>query len=207
MNAPARLGPDEIAELLRTFHASGWSGMRLRVGDTVVSVGKDAPPPPDPVGQPHAAVPAPTGVASPATSGAEGVTGAAATGSSGPVGSGGAPTGPGGAGSTGSGAAPGATAAPPARAGRVADEVDPAGTVAVTAPTIGTFWAAPDPGSPPFVEVGSRVAAGDQLGIVEVMKLMNPVVSKVAGEVVAIRVANADLVEFEQPLFLVRPDE
>lgn len=98
---------------------------------------------------------------------------------------------------------PAAPAASPA-----ADEVvDETGLVAVTAPTVGTFWVAPAPGSPPFVEVGSRVAAGDQLAIVEVMKLMNPVITEIGGEVVAVRARNADLVEFGQTLFLIRPDD
>ncbi|WP_040798151.1 acetyl-CoA carboxylase biotin carboxyl carrier protein [Nocardia higoensis] len=85
--------------------------------------------------------------------------------------------------------------------------LDETGLVAVTSPTVGTFWVAPEPGSGPFVEVGSRIEAGDQLAIVEVMKLMNPVVSEVAGEIVAVRAQDAELVEFGQPLFLVRPDD
>ncbi|MGV9671495.1 MULTISPECIES: acetyl-CoA carboxylase biotin carboxyl carrier protein [unclassified Gordonia (in: high G+C Gram-positive bacteria)] len=77
--------------------------------------------------------------------------------------------------------------------------------VAITAPTVGSFWVAPDPGSAPFVAVGSTVAKSDQLAIVEVMKLMSPVVSEVAGEVVAVQANNAEMVEFGQTLFLIRP--
>ncbi|MFE0749027.1 acetyl-CoA carboxylase biotin carboxyl carrier protein [Gordonia sp. NPDC058843] len=108
-------------------------------------------------------------------------------------------------------APPSAAAAPTAASAPVRPEADTAidegGLVAITAPTVGSFWVAPDPGSPPFVEVGSRVEAGDQLAIVEVMKLMSPVVSDVAGVVAAIRARNADMVEFGQPLFLIRPDD
>ncbi|MBY8857249.1 acetyl-CoA carboxylase biotin carboxyl carrier protein subunit [Nocardia sp. CA2R105] len=104
------------------------------------------------------------------------------------------------------------SAPPPAPAARTTSapttaEIDESGLVPVTAPTVGAFWTAPDPGSPPFVEVGTHVEPGDQLAIVEVMKLMNPVVSDVSGQIVAIRARNAEMVEFGQPLFLIRPDE
>jgi acetyl-CoA carboxylase biotin carboxyl carrier protein len=100
-----------------------------------------------------------------------------------------------------------AAAAPPAAAPATAAPVDAApvdavGTV-VASPSVGLFWRAPSPSSPPFVEVGARVSAGDTVGIVEVMKLMNHVVAPVAGTVTAIHVANGDMVEFGQPLVVV----
>ena len=97
-----------------------------------------------------------------------------------------------------SAAAP-APAAPPA--------VDTTGCIEVRAQTVGAFWVAPGPGEPPFVQVGQTVEAGQQIAIVEVMKLMNPVVTPQGGEIVQICATNADLVEFDQPLFLIRPTD
>ncbi|RYB93070.1 acetyl-CoA carboxylase biotin carboxyl carrier protein [Nocardioides oleivorans] len=70
----------------------------------------------------------------------------------------------------------------------------------VAAPIAGVFYRAPSPDAPPFVEVGQQVAADDVIGIVEVMKLMNTVRAGVAGTVVEVCVADAELVEFEQVL-------
>lgn len=86
-----------------------------------------------------------------------------------------------------------------------APAADPGDTV-VTAPSVGVFWAAPEPGAAPFVEVGSRVAVGDTLGIVEVMKLMSNVVAEVAGIVTAVHVDNAQSVEFGTPLVSIRAE-
>ena len=83
--------------------------------------------------------------------------------------------------------------------------MDTTGCVAVNSPAVGSFWVAPSPGQPPFVQVGQTVAEDEQLGIVEVMKLMNPVLSPTAGEVVEVCAANAELVEYEQVLFWIRP--
>jgi biotin carboxyl carrier protein len=74
----------------------------------------------------------------------------------------------------------------------------------ITAPSVGVFWRAPEPGAPAFVEVGSRVEVGDTLGIVEVMKLMSNVAADVAGEVVAIHAENASTVQFGTPLVTIR---
>jgi acetyl-CoA carboxylase biotin carboxyl carrier protein len=96
-------------------------------------------------------------------------------------------------------------AAPSATTPPSAAPVDAVGTV-IASPSVGLFWRAPSPSSPPFVEVGARVSAGDTVGIVEVMKLMNHVVAPVAGSVTAIHVANGDMVEFGQPLVVVDPE-
>ncbi|MBW0099272.1 acetyl-CoA carboxylase biotin carboxyl carrier protein subunit, partial [Pseudonocardia sp. KRD-184] len=74
-------------------------------------------------------------------------------------------------------------------------------------PAVGAFWVAPSPGEPPFVEVGSNVGENEQLAIVEVMKLMNPVVTPRAGVVVQVLAANAEMVEYDQVLFLIRPSD
>ncbi|OZF06304.1 acetyl-CoA carboxylase biotin carboxyl carrier protein [Rhodococcoides fascians] len=79
--------------------------------------------------------------------------------------------------------------------------------VAVKSPVVGAFWVAPSPGEAPFVTTGQHVEAGQQLGIVEVMKLMSNVSSPVAGTIVAIQAQNADMVEYDQVLFLIEPDD
>jgi acetyl-CoA carboxylase biotin carboxyl carrier protein len=76
----------------------------------------------------------------------------------------------------------------------------------VTAPSLGTFYRAPRPGEAPFVAVGSKVAAGDPLCLVEVMKLFTTVNAPLGGTVVAIHARDGDLVEFGQPLVSIQPD-
>ncbi len=83
---------------------------------------------------------------------------------------------------------------------------DRAGLLAVTSPLMGAFYAAPAPDAAPFVKVGQRVAPGDDLCIIDVMKVMNLVKSEVAGTVVAIDAVNANLVERGQPLMWIRED-
>ena len=75
----------------------------------------------------------------------------------------------------------------------------------VVSPTMGIFWQAPSPTSPPFVAVGDAVAAEDILCIVEVMKLMTQVQAGFAGRVVQVLVENGQAVELGQPLFVVQP--
>jgi acetyl-CoA carboxylase biotin carboxyl carrier protein len=77
---------------------------------------------------------------------------------------------------------------------------------AIESPSVGLFWRAPSPGAPPFVELGGRVAAGETVAIVEVMKLMNHVPSPVDGVVRAILVENGEAVEFGQPIVIVDPE-
>jgi oxaloacetate decarboxylase alpha subunit len=85
------------------------------------------------------------------------------------------------------------------------DPVAPNGIVRVEAPMVGTFYRAPQPGSPPFVEEGQPVGAGQTLCILEAMKLMNEVKADVDGIVRAIHVENAAPVEFGQLLFELEP--
>jgi acetyl-CoA carboxylase biotin carboxyl carrier protein len=80
----------------------------------------------------------------------------------------------------------------------------PNGHTLVTAPMLGTFYGAPKPGEPAFVQVGDPVQADSVLCIVEVMKLMNSITAGASGEIAAVFVKDGDLVEFEQPLFAIR---
>lgn len=78
------------------------------------------------------------------------------------------------------------------------------GEVDVPAPLLGNFYSAPRPGDPPFVEPGDAVDEETVIGIIEVMKLMNPIRAGVSGTVVAILAANGTAVEEGQPLVRVR---
>ena len=100
----------------------------------------------------------------------------------------------------------GATAPDPAPGGRPVAAPDVAeGTVAVRAPLVGTFYVAPAPGAEPFVRAGDEVEAGQTLGIVEAMKLMNPIVADEPGKVAEVLVGDAESVEYDQVLMLLRP--
>ena len=98
--------------------------------------------------------------------------------------------------------AAGASGAAPGVAPKSEDIVDDSNAF-ITSPFVGTFYRAPSPDAPTFVEVGSVVRPGQSLCIIEAMKLMNEIESKITGRVVKILVENAQPVEFGQPLFLV----
>ena len=76
----------------------------------------------------------------------------------------------------------------------------------VRSPVVGTLYRAPAPGEEPYVEVGDRVGKGQTLCIVEAMKLMNEIPADESGEVVEVLVENAKGVEYDQPLFRIRPE-
>ena len=82
-------------------------------------------------------------------------------------------------------------------------EVAPMGNQ-VEAPLVGTFYAGPSPEGEPFVKVGDQVKKGQVLGIIEAMKLMNEVESDYDGTVEAVLVKNEQMVEYGQPLFVIR---
>ena len=73
-----------------------------------------------------------------------------------------------------------------------------------TSPMVGVFYAAPSPGEPTFVKVGQTVSAGDTLGIIEAMKIMNPIEATQSGVVEEILVKNGEVIQFGQPLFRYR---
>lgn len=100
-------------------------------------------------------------------------------------------------------APPARTESAPASTPATADEP---GVARVPAPLLGTFYRAPKPGAPPFVEVGSVVDADAIIGIIEVMKLMNTVRAGVRGTVTAIDAKDGTLVEYGETLLRVRTD-
>ena len=75
----------------------------------------------------------------------------------------------------------------------------------VKSPIVGTFYRASEPGAKPYADVGDMVKKGQVLCIIEAMKLMNEIESKVAGRVVKVLVENTQPVEYGQPLFLLEP--
>jgi acetyl-CoA carboxylase biotin carboxyl carrier protein len=171
------MNPETIRALLDAFEASDWQEMTVTIGADRLHVSRDG------VVETTAPAAAPTPNGARATEPAAEPVAAAAAGPAPP-------------------AAPAPVPTPRAPAPAAADAP---GTI-ISAPSVGLFWRAPSPSSPPFVEVGSRVSAGDTIGIVEVMKLMNHVVATVDGVVTAVHVADGDMVEFGQPLVAVDPE-
>jgi acetyl-CoA carboxylase biotin carboxyl carrier protein len=91
---------------------------------------------------------------------------------------------------------------PPAPA--KADEAAlPKGAAIVRAPNLGTFYLSPKPGAAPYVEVGSKVAVGDEVCLIEVMKLFTAVRCEIAGTIHSVLVEDGAMVEADQPLFAV----
>ena len=101
---------------------------------------------------------------------------------------------------------PSAATPPPVAGDREAPLVPPSdGLVRVESPMVGTFYRAPQPGSPPFVEEGDPVARGQTLCVLEAMKLMNEVKAELEAIVRKIHVGNAEAVEYGQLLFELEP--
>ena len=103
-------------------------------------------------------------------------------------------------------AAPVAMAAAPAPvapvAAPVAAPVD-ALADATKSPMVGTVYLSPEPGAAPYAALGSAVAAGDTILIIEAMKVMNPITAPTSGTLKAVHVENSQPVEFDQPLFTI----
>lgn len=102
-------------------------------------------------------------------------------------------------------AAPASAAPTPSSASPATSAAEPAfeGQV-VRSPMVGTYYAAPSPGAAPFLKVGQQVKVGDTLGIIEAMKMFNPIESEVAGTIVKILVENGQPVEFDEPLVVIQ---
>lgn len=100
--------------------------------------------------------------------------------------------------------APAPVAAAPAKEETVAEATEDASLHKVTSPMVGTFYAASSPEADPYVKVGDKVTPEDIVCIVEAMKLFNEIEAEVTGEIVEILVEDGQLVEYGQPLFLVK---
>ena len=103
--------------------------------------------------------------------------------------------------------APAAVAPAPAAAAPAAKQESPgeAGTIAITAPIMGRFYARPEPGAAPFVTLDATVDGDATVGLIEVMKVFNAVRAGVSGVITEICVEDAQFIEFGQVLFRVRP--
>ncbi len=106
-------------------------------------------------------------------------------------------------------AAPSATAAvaAPSSAPAASETSSPAAPAVdgdtIRSPMVGTFYAAPSPGADPFVKVGQSVSKGSTLGVIEAMKMFNPIEAERDGVVKAILAENGQPVEFDEPLFVI----
>jgi acetyl-CoA carboxylase biotin carboxyl carrier protein len=103
--------------------------------------------------------------------------------------------------------APATAPASPSQAAKPAPKPTaiPDGMVPVTAPLLGTFYIAPEPGAPPFTQVGATVTEDTTVGLIEVMKVFNSVRAGVAGVVSEAVAQNGQFVEYGETLFLVKP--
>lgn len=81
----------------------------------------------------------------------------------------------------------------------------PDGLVAIRAPNLGTFYRAPKPGAPPYVEIGQTISEDTEVCLIEVMKLFAPVAAGLRGVVREVLVKDGQMVEFDAPLILVEP--
>lgn len=106
---------------------------------------------------------------------------------------------------------PAAPAAPAPQAAAPAASIpepstDDANLLRIESPMVGTFYSAPNPDSPSYVEIGARVSPDTVVCIIEAMKIFNEIKAECSGTIEKVLVKNAEAVEFGQPLFLVRPD-
>ena len=108
-------------------------------------------------------------------------------------------------------AAPAVTEAPKAEEVKAEEKaapvnVDDSSLHKITSPMVGTFYQSPSPDSPTYVQVGDKVGEESIVCIVEAMKLFNEIEAEIKGEIVEILVNDGQLVEYGQPLFLVKPE-
>lgn len=175
------LSDDEIRRvvaLVETLEKSSFEFLQVEVGDLKVTIGKGQAPPPAGAA-PKVPSASPVAVARPSAA-VPAVPAVPAAVIATPVGT-------------------------PASPQRAADENAEPGTVAIVAPLLGRFYAQPEPGAPAFVSVGSEVTENTTVGLIEVMKTFNAVSAGVSGVVTEICVQDAQLVEYAQVLFRIRP--
>lgn len=94
----------------------------------------------------------------------------------------------------------------PDKSAKTEAAVQPGGMVPITAPMLGMFYRRPAPESPPYVEVGSHVKEDDTVCLIEVMKVFTAVKAGVRGQVAEVLIEENTMVEYGQPLFMVKPD-
>ncbi len=92
------------------------------------------------------------------------------------------------------------------KVGQAVAAIDDVSAITINAPMIGTFYVAPSPQDPPFVNVGDHVEVGQVIGIIEAMKIMNEIVADRSGLVVEIIGRNGEAVEYGSPLFRLAAD-
>jgi acetyl-CoA carboxylase biotin carboxyl carrier protein len=97
------------------------------------------------------------------------------------------------------------TPAPQSAAANIDTKAAAEGLLPITAPLLGTFYVAPEPGAPPFVQVGTAITEDTTVGLIEVMKVFNSVRANVKGTVSQVVAQNGQFVEYGQTLFLVKP--
>jgi acetyl-CoA carboxylase biotin carboxyl carrier protein len=181
----AELSEADVLRILDLVDKSAFDYFQLTLGDLHLTVSKNGPPP-------TAAAGTATNAALAPSAGVEGAATAKPAQPSPP-------------------ASPVSTAAPPAAPPAVATQpaapvAAESGLIPVISPMVGTFYRAPSPEAPPFVEVGSAIDEDTTLALVEAMKVFTSVLAGVRGVVDQILVENAQFVEYGQPLFLVRPE-
>jgi acetyl-CoA carboxylase biotin carboxyl carrier protein len=103
--------------------------------------------------------------------------------------------------------APAAPAATPALAATATEAQPKKGDMpdghVIRSPMVGTYYASPNPDSPPFVKVGQTVKQGETLGIIEAMKMFNPIEADVSGTVRAVLVSSGQPIEFDEPMYVI----
>jgi acetyl-CoA carboxylase biotin carboxyl carrier protein len=98
-----------------------------------------------------------------------------------------------------------ASPAPQSAAPNIDAKAAAEGLLPITAPILGTFYVAPEPGAPPFVQIGTAITEDTTVGLIEVMKVFNSVRANVKGTVTQVVAQNGQFVEYGQTLFLVKP--
>lgn len=99
----------------------------------------------------------------------------------------------------------GTVSQPKVQSAQLVDEKNVVKTVEIKSPMVGTFYRAPNPEAPAYVEVGQVIEPGQVICVIEAMKLMNEIKSEIKGKILEILVDNAEPVEFGQSLFLIEP--
>lgn len=174
------LEPSDVDELLKAVGEAGWDEARIIADGITMVYSRSSSQPSLAPSEPPAQVPAEAPASLPESTASPTAT-----------------------------AAPEPTAATPPPEAESPEAEQPEAAVdghVVKSPSLGLFWRSPQPGAPPFVEVGDEVDADTTVCIIEVMKLMNHVKAGVGGRVVQILQEDSDMVEFDAPLVTIAPE-